>query len=507
MKIGCKFFVILLVLVALTAATVAYSSTAPEGESVLTLPEAIDKALRRDVLVRDARQSLEDARAALIQASARTPSVTVSSNASASESSGLDPESDISGTEFSSRSYHSNVNLPLMDGASFGINSSAYSSTSNSSLRAGGGMSYTYAGASVGADLSYPLPIFRDERVLTEGGRWSADIGVRSAEMALEEAQRRVVADALDLFFSALRSQRQADIAEASRQEAEELLRITQEKLRLGKIAEIEVMEALVSADSARTSARTARSAAARASDTLKDFLGMPLETPLTLSHDDTLEPPPEPLDETLLFQHALTHRVDLQQMALNIQSAELSLRRKEADSKPGVFLSGSYARSGEGETVGESYKRLTNPSWYIGITTTLSLTGKEDRAAIEKARGTLELTRTDERLHRDAIRLEIRRLVREVEDAAANAALLAQTVKQAEENLNIRQLQYERGLIRPIDVVQTESQLNQTRLDYSSALIDYQLAGANLNLAIGESPFPITADFTEKIEMEGIEN
>jgi len=264
--------------------------------------------------------------------------------------------------------------------------------------------------------------------------------------------------------------------------------------LKHGRIPEIDVMEAQVSADAARTTVRRQQSAAATALDALKNFLGMPLEQAVQVSHADAAALVPVSLGEDALVQQAFAQRLDLRQSALSIRSAELSLRQVRAQARPGVFISSGYSRSGQAPTISESYRELINSGWYVGLSTSMSLTRREDRAAIDSARGSLALAQQEAQLQREAIRLEVRRLLREVQDTEANAALLAETVKRAEENLRIRQTQFEHGLVRPIDVMQTERQLEETRLAYSSAWIDRQLASAQLKLAVGETPFPLPA-------------
>jgi outer membrane protein TolC len=193
--------------------------------------------------------------------------------------------------------------------------------------------------------------------------------------------------------------------------------------------------------------------------------------------------------DEAALVERAIAQRADLQQLTWGIRSAELSVRQVEAQSKPGASLGAGYARTGQAETIGESFHDLVNPSWYVGLLFTTSLTQREDRAAIEQARGSLRLAKLEEELRREAVRLEVRRLLREAQDAAANAAQLAETVKIAEENLRIRQVQLDHGLIRPIDVTQTERQLTEARAQLLDAVIDKELSAAQLSLAVGETP------------------
>jgi len=486
---ACGVLLGVLLMALVVGLSAANAAPADDGGTPLSLRDAVERALARDALVRDAQQALDSARAALTSAKAYTPTASLSSSTSSSKTASIDPQSALTGTQYSSQYYRSNIQVPIAGGTTFGLSTSAGTSTTNSELRAGGGKSITFASASLAATLSRPLPLFRNDRVLTYGERRAAEIALRQAELALDQARRQVVGDALTKFFAALQAQRQAEIALASQQEADELLRVAQEKFKQGKVAEIDVMEAQVSADSARTAVMQAQSGSATALDDLKNFLGIALEQNLQVRHQGTPEATATPLDEASLIERALKQRTDLQQLALGIRSADLSLRQVEASSRPGVFLSTGYARSAQAPTIGETFSDLINPSWFVGLSTIMNLTGRESRADIERARGSVRLARLNEQLQKDQVRLEIRRLVRDVQNAAATVALLAGTVKRAEENLRIRQVQFEHGLVRPIDVMQTEHQLLQTRTQYSDALIDHQLANARLILATGEMP------------------
>ncbi len=464
-------------------------SAAAEAQHPLTLAEAVRLALSRDALVRYAHQAVEDARAAAASAGALTPRLTTSASNSASSSTGLDPESTITGTDYSSQTYFSGAAFPMPGGTRLGLDVSASTSTTNSALRTGEDMEFTYASASVGAALVRPIGLFRDERVLTEGGRWGAEIAVRDAELSLQEARRRVVAATATRFFAALRGRRHAEIAETSKQEAGELLRIAQAKLDRGKLAEIEVMEARVSADEADVALRKARSAAEAALDELRSFLGIALEEEVRLQHEDIAIADSPSLGEAQLVERAFAQRPDLQQLVLGMRLAELSLRRAEAASRPGLSLQAAYSRSGEADTIDDSFRDLVNPSWYVGLAATTSLSHSEDRAQVERARSALGLARLDEEMRRDEVRVEVRRLVREAADAAANAALLEETVKIAQENLHIRQVQFQHGLVRSIDVTQTERQLSLARVQLLDATLDHELALVHLSLAAGEMP------------------
>jgi len=478
--------------IAMALAAAGRGLGASDNPTALSLEQAVSLALARDALVRDAQRALDDARAALVQARANTPVLGASAYSAAASSAGLDPQSAISGTDYSSQSYSTSVTLPMRGGTNVSLGASASTSTTNSVLRAGGGTTFTYASASADIGLSRPLPLFRDERVLTEGPRWSAELGVKQAELALEEARRHVAMDTLTHFFTAFRAQRQVELAQAAAQEADELLRIGKEQLDHGKLAEIEVMEARVSASRAQVTLRSAQSALDTAVDQLRNFLGIPLQEAVRVRHEIGAPITPTSTEDEALVARALAQRPDVQQLALAIRLAQLGVSQAEARARPGFFLNGSYSRSGEAPTIEESLHELVNPSWFVGVAATTTLTRSADKAAIRQARGHLRLGELEQELRRNAVRLEIRRLLRDLQTAADNTAILGQTLKMAEENLAVRQVQFEHGLVRPIDVSQTQRQLDETRSQRLNAAVDCELAGARLKLAAGEMPFAV---------------
>jgi outer membrane protein TolC len=234
---------------------------------------------------------------------------------------------------------------------------------------------------------------------------------------------------------------------------------------------------------------RSAQSSAASAADALKSFLGRPLEEEMQVAYAPTAEAD-GPGEEGALVTQALARRPDLLQLDLGLRQAALTLRMTEAQTRPGLDLESGYGLSGEAESIAESWHKLSSPSWYVGLTTSVNLSHTESRTLVEQARARLRLTELDAQLTREAARLEIRELLRRVNDAAANAAVLEETRKLAEENLRIRQTQFEHGLIRPIDVAQTARELTETRYECLAARIDLELARAQLQLATGEMPY-----------------
>ncbi len=102
---------------AATPAPLVERAAGDEGETVVFTPEqVVALALGRDALVRDAQQAVLDAQAGLGVARAHIPQLRLDSGSSASSSAGLDPQSEISGTDFSSQYYNSTIAIPFGGG-------------------------------------------------------------------------------------------------------------------------------------------------------------------------------------------------------------------------------------------------------------------------------------------------------------------------------------------------------------------------------------------------------
>ena len=128
MTVARGFAVLTLLLGASIAGHGAEDPVAATETRTLSLQQAMSVALARDALVRDAQQALDDARSTLVQAKSHTPRLSVGANSASASSAGLDPESAVTGTDYSSQYYSSDVSMPLGGGTNVGLFTSASTS-------------------------------------------------------------------------------------------------------------------------------------------------------------------------------------------------------------------------------------------------------------------------------------------------------------------------------------------------------------------------------------------
>ncbi|MEW5767482.1 MAG: TolC family protein [bacterium] len=88
-------------------------------------------------------------------------------------------------------------------------------------------------------------------------------------------------------------------------------------------------------------------------------------------------------------------------------------------------------------------------------------------------------------------IKQEVKKEVREawnsLESAKKRIQIMKENVSLAEENLKIAQLQYKLGMITINEVADCQLTLKKTSTKYIGALIDWQIAKARLQKAVGK--------------------
>ena len=90
---ACGVLLGVLLMALVVGLSAANAAPADDGGTPLSLRDAVERALARDALVRDAQQALDSARAALTSAKAYTPTASLSSSTSSSKTASIDPQS------------------------------------------------------------------------------------------------------------------------------------------------------------------------------------------------------------------------------------------------------------------------------------------------------------------------------------------------------------------------------------------------------------------------------
>src|SRR6185295_15708273 len=212
----------------------------------------------------------------------------------------------------------------------------------------------------------------------------------------------------------------------------------------------------------------------------LNDAIGLPLETPHTLT---TPFIPLEIPEGSLADQQksAVGQRPEARQMKLATSLADAQAASARSSLLPQVTLHGAY------EADRQRFVTRGGDNWLVSIGLRWNLfNGFGDKARIEESkfaqqRSAAEAARTD-----SAIRLQVHRAYADLHAATQRIEVAQASVAEAEESLRITQNRYEAGISNVTDLLRTETTVLEARTRHLAAVRDQRIAAAMLELAAG---------------------
>jgi len=214
--------------------------------------------------------------------------------------------------------------------------------------------------------------------------------------------------------------------------------------------------------------------------------LGIPLTTQVGIGSQLTPTTKEFP-DVQKLLEAAFTDRPDLQGLDWRLKAAESGVTGAKAGWSPQVFLTGNY------------YYDRPNPryfppldafkdSWDVGVTLQFDIWNNLTTVyQTTEAQAQYEQTKDAIAMLKDGVTLEVTQSYLSFKQAKENIQLSHLGVEQADENLRVTQQKFEAGLTTNSEMLDAEVAQLQAKLQLTQALVDYELAQAKLEKAIGE--------------------
>jgi TolC family type I secretion outer membrane protein len=415
-------------------------SPAPAGLApgqVLSLPAAIDLALRLNPALR----SGEEARRA---AQARVPQA----------QSGYYPRLDLTGSLSSSK---------------------VFSSSTDSTIR-----SDSSAFVVQGRQLLYD---FGKTSALVEEAR----AGVRVSDAELERIREVVVLTVRQSYFTLLQFRRLVRVADAAVSRAELNLRSARGFFDVGTRPKSDVTRAEVEVANARVGQIRARNAVRLAETSLVTAIG--LEAQRSIEVEDILEFEAVPLDPAAFLAEALKSRPELSQARARLEAARAQLAGARAGFWPDFNLNGSYGASSGDALVGVGGFAVPSfgESWSVSATLSWNLfQGFFTTGRIRETTALVEVARANYDAFELQVRLDVEQAYIALVESGERIAATGKAVESATENLRLSQGRYDAGVGTILDLTDSQLALTNAEADQVRALTDYKLAQAALDRAVG---------------------
>lgn len=219
----------------------------------------------------------------------------------------------------------------------------------------------------------------------------------------------------------------------------------------------------------------------------LKFYMGIPIETDITLE-EKSIQPKPELLASNV----DLNTRSEIKVLEKNRELLVFNKKATEAYLYPTVSLVGNYGWGATGAkfpiTNGINNGVLWSDFSAIGLNVNIPIfTGGSTKSKIAQAQIDIDDLDLDIQNTELQLSLDYKNAITNMENALINIESMENNVELAEKVQKDTQSNYQYGLATLTEVLDTENALTQAKQNYANALLDYKQAEIKLIKAKGE--------------------
>ncbi|MGO9176924.1 MAG: TolC family protein [Desulfobaccales bacterium] len=278
-------------------------------------------------------------------------------------------------------------------------------------------------------------------------------------------------------YFSTLQDQKLEIVAREEVTDLKQHLKIAEDQYQFGVATFNDVLQARVSLADAEQRLIVAKTDTIDSRAAFNKLLALPVSAPTVLK-DEKLETRPWGLEDAT--ETALKQRSDLKASTERITQQEKVVTQTRAQYFPRI-----YAQAGQNYQQNDFL--LHDSSWFgiFGLQWTL-FSGLDTKAQVAQAK--LVVTQLQEQ-HQDLneqVRLDVQNAYLRVKETADRIQVTEKAVHQAEENMRLNEERYKEQVGTATEVIDAQTLLTRTRVNYWSALYDHQMAKAELLWAMG---------------------
>ncbi|HLP18243.1 MAG TPA: TolC family protein [Bacteroidota bacterium] len=219
----------------------------------------------------------------------------------------------------------------------------------------------------------------------------------------------------------------------------------------------------------------------------LNNTLGLPLSTEIALA--SPIDPTPRTINGDIdgLVKKAFAERPEIAAMNARLQAGEAGVTLARAGWYPQIALVGNYTYSNPNQRIFPQTKKFSD-SWDVSLSVSFDVWNWGATAhQTDQAQSMLAQTYDAMGQLRDGITLEVTQNYLNQKQSIERISVARKGVQQAEENYRITDEKFKKGLSLNSDLLDAEVALLQARINYTQSLVDYELAEARLEKAIGE--------------------
>ncbi|MCK0189616.1 TolC family protein [Arenibacter sp. F20364] len=165
-------------------------------------------------------------------------------------------------------------------------------------------------------------------------------------------------------------------------------------------------------------------------------------------------------------------NRKDLQAMSLSTEAYQQMYRADKMSFLPSLNAFGTYELHDDQVFQGDANGYLIGAELKWNI-----FEGSKRFGKVQKSRAEFEKSKLELHQYKAESQVELNRAMRLLQDAKNNLELTSLALQQSEESLRIRTNRFKQGLEKTTDLLNTETQFSQKRLEYYTTIFNYNYA------------------------------
>ncbi|HJR67198.1 MAG TPA: TolC family protein [Gemmatimonadaceae bacterium] len=293
----------------------------------------------------------------------------------------------------------------------------------------------------------------------------------------------QIALDVKQAYYDGLAARESEAAARTQLEEAQQQMRTATARMAAGAATKSDSLRTVIQIGNAQLALITAQNALRTAEATLTRLVATPF--PVTPA-EDTLSPQSISMDSTSLAQLALDGPA-IREAAAQWQVARASQKAARSSYFPSISM--SYSRGSNGDDLGYGWNDPFRYSSNLRFTASYPLFNRLNReeqrvsADVQEANSAAAL-----RDAQFAARQQLSQFLGALRTAEARIAIQSASVAAAEEDVRVQQQRYAVGASRLLDLLTSQTELNNARAALIQARYDYRIAKAQLEALVGRA-------------------
>lgn len=309
----------------------------------------------------------------------------------------------------------------------------------------------------------------------------------KAAELGYEIEREKLAVEVSRAYFAILQAEKMLSSAEYVHQAASRHLDLAEKMYELGGVSQIDVLTAQTAEANAMLILISARNAFEVTKMNLCYFIGLPVDSSVTLQ--DVVDFPLETLEYEECLQCALMNRKEILSVEKELAAADYSKWASISGKLPHLSGVSSYYWSDDTLDFGDWGDK---DGYSIGVQISLNLfDGLSTESAIARARAAKKLAEIKKQQSDENISLEVRSAYLSAQEASERMVVAKRAMVQASLELELAERRYELEAGSIIELTDAQATYSKANGDYISAVYDYQMSAIELERAVGTLSLP----------------